>query len=224
MEVANKITQHIRSFMPRNRITPAQRRALTENWARFGTEINNDRLDLSRIFGRDATVVLEIGCGNGDLLTQMAAGAPQRNFLGVEVYRSGVGALLQKALKLSLNNLHIICDDAIKVINRIEDDSISEAIIMFPDPWPKKRHRKRRLIQADFINMLTPKIKTHGLLYLATDSESYATQMRAAVEAVKKYRHLPPEQIVLPKTAFEKRACAAGRPVFNLLYQVVRAS
>ncbi len=219
-ETAARGRPHIRSYVSRNRLTTAQRRALTERWAQFGIDLGGARLDMARIFARPAPVVLEIGCGNGDLITQMAAGNPAQNFLGIEVYRSGVGSLLRKAAALSLDNLRIICDDAIKALERMPNDSLSRVMIMFPDPWPKKRHHKRRLVKAEFIAALLPKMKPGGLLCLATDSEPYAQEMRAAVESTKRYRRCPREHIARPQTIFEKRALLAGRPIATLAYEL----
>lgn len=219
-EASGRAERHIRSYVSRNRLTTAQRRALTEHWPRFGIDLDGNRLDITQIFDQPAPVVLEIGCGNGDLLTRMATRTPERNFLGIEVYRSGVGSLLRKTLALSLKNLRVICADAVKTIDHIPDNSLSQVMIMFPDPWPKKRHHKRRLVTTGFIGSLTPKMKPGSLLCLATDSKPYAEEMRLAVECTKRYRSRATGQIKLPQTAFEKRARRAGRPIFNLFYNL----
>ena len=214
----------VRSYVLRNqRMTPAQRRALREDWPRFGVEPGAARLDLPRIFGRRAPVVLEIGCGNGDLLTQMAAGDPARDFLGVEVYRPGVGALLRKARLLALENLRVVCRDAVEVVcDHLKDRSIDQVMLMFPDPWPKKRHHKRRLVQTEFMTVLASRVRRRGLLYLATDWAPYAQAMRAEIERSGCYHRSESDaRIERPQTAFEKRATTAGRKIFTLLYEVI---
>ncbi|MGH8132090.1 MAG: tRNA (guanosine(46)-N7)-methyltransferase TrmB, partial [Steroidobacteraceae bacterium] len=146
-------TEHprsIRSFVTRGgRITPAQQRALDELWPRYGVEHAAQRLGLPALFGRDAPCTVEIGFGNGANLLALALAHPERDYLGVEVHRPGVGRLLLALEERSVANVRVICHDAVEVLERqIAPRSVQEIIILFPDPWPKKRHHKRRLVQA----------------------------------------------------------------------------
>ena len=156
------------------RLTRGQQQALQELWPRFGLETST-RLDLDRIFGRSAPRTLEIGFGNGDTLLTMAAGEPQTDFLGIEVHRPGVGRLLHELESRALDNVRVIREDAVPVLgNCLPDNSLDRLLLFFPDPWHKKRHHKRRIVQADFIELLAKKIKPGGILHMATDWENYA--------------------------------------------------
>ena len=176
----------IRSFVRRQgRLTSAQQRALDSCWQRFGVTLSApSMLDLEVLFGRSATRVLEIGFGDGESLVTMAHNHPESDFLGIEVYRPGIGRLLQQANALELNNLRVIGMDAVEVlISYIPAACLDRIQIFFPDPWPKKRHHKRRLIQADFVTLLGTKLKPGGCLHLATDWEHYAQHMLAVLQA-----------------------------------------
>jgi tRNA (guanine-N7-)-methyltransferase len=156
----------------------AQERALKDLWLTYGIDANTVPLQLPEIFGRVAPCTLEIGFGNGAHLAARAAAEPERDFIGVEVHRPGVGHLLLAAQAAGLANLKVICHDAIDVLReQIPLASLDEIEILFPDPWPKKRHHKRRLIQAAFIELVASRLVTGGRLHLATDWEPYALQM-----------------------------------------------
>ncbi len=166
----------VRSFVRRaGRITPAQARALRELWARFGIDFSPDLLNLDEVFGRSADRVLEIGFGDGEALVRDAAFQPETDFLGVEIHEPGVGRCLMAAHDLGLTNLRVSMHDAVEVLReQIEDGALSRVHLYFPDPWPKKRHHKRRLIQAAFLELVASKLASGGILHIATDWENYA--------------------------------------------------
>jgi tRNA (guanine-N7-)-methyltransferase len=169
----------IRSYVIRTgRITPAQQRALGEHWPRYGVEFEPRVLDLARLFGRAAARTLEIGFGNGEHLLERALAQPQQDFIGVEVHRPGIGHLLLAAAKADVANLRIIAHDAVEVLQeQIAPGSLAEVQLLFPDPWPKKRHNKRRLVQHDFVALVASRLGAGGRLHLATDWEPYAEEM-----------------------------------------------
>jgi tRNA (guanine-N7-)-methyltransferase len=169
----------IRSYVIRTgRITPAQQRALGEHWPRYGVEFESRVLDLAQLFGRAATRTLEIGFGNGEHLLERALAQPEQDFIGVEVHRPGIGHLLLAAAKADVANLRIIAHDAVEVLQeQIEPGSLDEVQLLFPDPWPKKRHHKRRIVQPDFVALVASRLGPGGRLHLATDWEPYAEQM-----------------------------------------------
>ena len=164
----------IRSFVTRaGRITPAQQRALAELWPKYGVEFAAAPLDPAALFGRVAPLRAEIGFGNGDNLLRLAAAHPQCHFLGIEVHRAGVGRLLLALETAALRNVRIICHDAVEVLEQqLAPASLEEILILFPDPWPKKRHHKRRLIQAPFVALAAARLVPGGRLRLATDWRS----------------------------------------------------
>jgi tRNA (guanine-N7-)-methyltransferase len=228
--------RRIRSFVLRaGRMTEAQRRALELDWPIFGIDIDPEKaeqLTLNDIFGRTVNKVVEIGFGNGDNLVEYARQDPARDFVGIEVHRAGVGHALLQTKELDLRNLKVICHDAVEVLgHHLADSSLSEVLILFPDPWHKKRHHKRRLIQAPFVDLLARKIKTGGLLQLATDWEPYALQMREVVDASPYFSNRSEElggnDGFVPRpawralTRFEKRGQRLGHGVWDLSFRRV---
>ncbi len=169
----------IRSYVIRTgRITPAQQRALGEHWPRFGIEFGPGVLDLTRLFGRVAARTLEIGFGNGEHLLQRARSQPEQDFIGVEVHRPGIGHLLLAAAQADIGNLRIIAHDAVEVLEQqIGPADLNEVQLLFPDPWPKKRHHKRRIVQHDFVALVASRLAAGGRVHLATDWEPYAEEM-----------------------------------------------
>jgi len=216
-------------------MTEAQRRALELDWPAFGINIDPEKretLDLADIFGRVTDKVVEIGFGNGDNLVEYARQDPERDFIGIEVHRAGVGHALLQAKELGLRNLKVICHDAVEVLEQhLADSSLSEVLILFPDPWHKKRHQKRRLIQAPFVNLLARKLKMGGLLQLATDWEPYALQMREVISACPEFFNRSEEHggsdgfVPRPAwralTRFEKRGQRLGHGVWDLSFRRV---
>src|ERR1700679_252449 len=177
--------RRIRSFVLRaGRTTPAQERALGELWPSYGIDLKAPRLDLAAVFGREAPRCLEIGFGAGEVIGALAEANPRVDYLGIEVHRSGVGRLLRRAEHGALKNLRVICSDAVDVLrDYVADASFDEVLVFFPDPWHKKRHHKRRLIEASFVALATAKLRVGGTLRLATDWQAYAEQMLSVCNA-----------------------------------------
>jgi tRNA (guanine-N7-)-methyltransferase len=171
--------RHIRSFaLRRGHVTQGQRRAFDELLPRFGVPYSAAPVDLAALFGRTAPTVLEIGFGMGETTAAIAAARPDVNFLGVEVFLAGVGALLKRIGEQQLGNIRIVHHDAVEVVREmLAPDSLAGAHIYFPDPWQKKRHHKRRLIAQPFVGRLASRIRPGGYLHCATDWEDYAVQM-----------------------------------------------
>jgi tRNA (guanine-N7-)-methyltransferase len=224
---ASEHPRSIRSFVTRaGRITPAQQRALVELWPRFGIEFGAQPLEAHAVFGRDAPRTLEIGFGNGENLIALAAAQPGRDFLGVEVHRPGVGRLLLALAERALMNVRVICHDAVEVLERqIAPQWFDEILVLFPDPWPKKRHHKRRLIQPPFAELLASRLTHGGLLRIATDWQPYALEMLETLSAVSDLGNLaadgafvarPPERA---PTRFERRGESLGHAVWDLAFR-----
>ena len=219
--------RRIRSYVLRTgRMTPGQERAFEENWARWGLEHRDGVLDFDSCFGRPGPRVLEIGFGMGQSLVAMAAAAPETNFVGIEVHRPGVGRLLHSMVDAGVDNIRVYCHDAVEVLQDcIADASLDTVQIFFPDPWHKKRHHKRRLIQPEFIAHLTRKLKPGGVLHLATDWENYAGQMMEVLSAAEGLRNqagpgeYAPRPDYRPLTKFEVRGERLGHGVWDLLFQ-----
>jgi tRNA (guanine-N7-)-methyltransferase len=205
----------IRSFVRRGgRTTPAQQRALVELWPRFGLETGGTPLDLDAVFGRQAPRTLEIGFGNGGTLVALAAAHPERDYLGVEVH--------------ALTNLRLVRRDAVELLQgAIGDAALDEVLIYFPDPWPKKRHHKRRLMQPDFVALLARRLRPGGRLRLATDWEPYAEWLLAVLGASPAMRNCAadggyvPRPPVRPETRFERRGTRLGHVVHDLEFERV---
>ena len=217
----------IRSFVRREgRLTKGQQRALTELWPRFGVDNEPGLIDLPALFGRDNPKVLEIGFGNGKSLAEMAANFPDSDYLGIEVHRPGVGSLLLLVEEQELSNVRVICDDAVEVLKqRIADASLNRVQLFFPDPWHKKRHHKRRILQPEFAELIWQKLKPGGVFHLATDWEDYAEQMMAVMSAAPGYENqagkgqFSPRPDSRPLTKFEQRGQRLGHGVWDLLFQ-----
>lgn len=220
--------RRIRSYVRREgRLTTAQQRAIAELWPRFGIDFSPLPLDLQTCFGRTALRVLEIGFGNGESLAAMAAAAPYTDFVGIEVHRPGVGHLLLAIERLQLQNLRVVCHDAVEVLqSQIADASLDRVHIFFPDPWHKKRHHKRRLIQPAFLGLLARKIRSGGHLHLATDWEDYALHMLAVLAQSPDFTNTAPagesfcpRPDYRPPTRFERRGERLGHGVRDLLFE-----
>ncbi len=217
----------IRTYVRREtRMTPAQRRALETLLPLYGLDPSTP-LDPGAVFGRKAPLVMEIGFGDGENLVWQAERHPEKDFLGVEVYRPGVGRCLRALHQKGLTNVRVYPADAREVLlHAIPDGLLSEVQIFFPDPWPKKRHHKRRLISPPFVALLARKIQPGGLLHLSTDWPDYAQHMLDVLTQAPEFENLAPEggfhptahQRRLP-TKYERRARAEGRPIFDLLFR-----
>jgi tRNA (guanine-N7-)-methyltransferase len=227
MEDATSPRRTIKSYVVRGgRLTIAQQRALEEHWPRYGLEYGS-LLDLPQIFGRDAPRTFEIGFGNGDNLVELAAAHPERDFIGVEVHPPGVGHLLLKAAAANLCNLRIVQHDAIEVLqNCIAPGSLSTILVLFPDPWHKKRHHKRRLINRAFAELAASRLAPGGTLQLATDWTPYAEWMLECLNAIPALRNRSPDGSFLPRdperstTRFERRGERLGHAVHDLCFEI----
>jgi len=216
----------IPSFVRRKgRISKAQKRALDSLWPRYGIEVDKV-LDLDALFGRQAEKHLEIGFGRGDALVTMATAHPEHDYIGIDIYRPGIGYLLLQIEAAELTNVRVICADAVEVLQQYLPPHCLDAVyLFFPDPWPKQRHHKRRLVQADFLKLLAQRLKSGAIFHLATDWENYAEQMLAELEAAPDFINSmqeggfaprPPER---PLTKFEQRGLRLGHGVWDLVYQ-----
>lgn len=183
--IDNKHARSIRSFVKREgKLTNGQLNAIELLWPTHGVDLGEAKINLAELFGNDAPVVLEIGFGNGLSLAEMAETHTDMNFFGIEVHRPGVGSCLVQAKKRGLNNIRVSGDDAVLVLNQqIEDNSLGRVQIFFPDPWHKKRHHKRRLIQPEFVETLLKKLKPGGRIHVATDWQNYAEHVLAVLTA-----------------------------------------
>lgn len=206
-------------------MTPVQKSALEDNWPRWGLEYDNGSLDIDATFGRPGRRVLEIGFGMGHSLMEMAAARPDTNFIGIEVHRPGIGKLFHGLENTGANNVRVYCHDAVEILRDcIADASLDTVQIFFPDPWHKKRHQKRRLVQAPFVGLLVKKLKEGGTLHIATDWEHYAEQMMNVLDAEKCLTNsfgsgcFSPRPDDRPLTKFEKRGERLGHGVWDLLF------
>jgi tRNA (guanine-N7-)-methyltransferase len=224
------VTDHprsIRSFVTRSgRITEAQQRALERLWPKYGIEFAAGPLAAHTLYGRDAARTLEIGFGNGENLAALAAGQRERDFLGVEVHRPGVGRLLQALESQGLTNVRLICHDAVEVLSQqIAPHWLQEILIFFPDPWPKKRHHKRRLVQDGFARLAAARLAPGGVLRIATDWQPYALEMLATLTGVAELQNLATDGTFVARpaervpTRFERRGAGLGHAVWDLAFR-----
>ena len=218
----------IRSFVMRTgRMTMGQTRALEELWPRYGVEFSPQVLALDETFGRAAPRTLEIGFGNGEHLAALATAHPERDYFGVEVHRPGVGHLLLLASTNNLTNVRASSHDAVEVLReQIAPASLDEVLVLFPDPWHKKRHHKRRLIQPPFVELVASRLRAGGVMRLATDWEEYALQMLEVLTAARGlFANLSPSGDWMPRpearapTRFEKRGARLGHGVWDLAFE-----
>jgi tRNA (guanine-N7-)-methyltransferase len=218
--------RRVRSFVRRTgRITRAQQLALELLWPRYGLEDSARPLDFAAAFGRMGPTVVEIGFGSGEHLLARAAAEPARNFLGIDVHEPGVGRALREIASQGLTNVRLMCADAADVLlHSVAAGSVDELVVYFPDPWPKKRHHKRRLIQPEFAQLLARALVAGGRLRLATDWADYAAQMRAVLDTTAGLANASadgfcPRPTDRPLTRFELRGQRLGHDVFDLLYE-----
>lgn len=217
----------VKSFVLRaGRMTEGQQKAMDTVWPQMGLELSQGALDLTEVFGREAPVVLEIGFGMGDSLIEMAKDQPEKNYIGIEVHRPGVGRLLSNAEKAGLSNIRVFCDDAIEVLAQcIPDGSLSTVQLFFPDPWHKKKHHKRRIVQLAFAETLRQKLKIGGQFHMATDWENYAEHMMEVMSAAPGYQNsagpgeYSPQPEWRPVTKFQKRGERLGHGVWDLMFE-----
>jgi tRNA (guanine-N7-)-methyltransferase len=231
---------HIRSFSGRRgHITAGQRQAYETLFERWALPKRSERIDAAAAFGRKAPLVLEIGFGMGETTAHIAQALPDRNFLGVEVYPAGVGSLLRRIDEAGITNIRIVQHDAVEVVrDMIDRDSLDGVHVFFPDPWPKKRHHKRRLIQAPFVSLLASRLAPGGYLHCATDWEHYAVQMLTVLsqepllentaaregetvtgETAAECKGFAPRPAYRPVTKFENRGLKLGHGVWDIVFR-----
>lgn len=211
-------------------MTVAQRRALAELGERYLLEFSGDPLDLDHLFGRRASRTVEIGFGTGDALAALAGSEPARDFLGIEVYPPGVGRLLARCHEAGLDNVRVAMDDALDVLGHwLAPSSVEEVLIWFPDPWPKKRHHKRRLVRPWFAALVHRVLQPGGSLHLATDWEPYAEHMLGVLESHPGFSNCAAPNRFMPRperrreTRFESRGRGCGHRVFDLAWRAVKS-
>ena len=209
----------VRSYVLRQgRTTPSQQRALEQLMPVYGIEYRAEILDPDDVFGRRAPLVLEIGSGMGETTARIAAERPDTDFLAVEVHGPGVGSLLKRIDETGLKNLRVIRHDALEVLERmIADGSLAGIHLFFPDPWPKKRHHKRRLVQPAFAALAARKLAPGGILHAATDWEDYAAGMAEVLDAEPQLERAAARE--RPATKFEQRGVRLGHEVRDLVYR-----
>jgi tRNA (guanine-N7-)-methyltransferase len=213
------LNREIRSYVLRQgRITPSQQRALEELLPRFGISFSEEFLNAKEIFGRSAPVVFEIGSGMGETTAAIAQAHPGTDYLAIEVHGPGVGSLLNRIDALALTNLRVIRHDAVEVLERmIPDGALAGIHLFFPDPWPKKRHHKRRLVRPPFAVLAARKLAAGGYFHAATDWPEYADQIDAAFNSNSFFTREEPKN--RPETKFERRGRGLGHPVRDLLFR-----
>ncbi|MDJ0926171.1 MAG: tRNA (guanosine(46)-N7)-methyltransferase TrmB [Gammaproteobacteria bacterium] len=222
----DKIThpRRVRSFVRRaGRVTAGQQRALRELWPRWGLDEVSDELDLDAIFGRQAPRVVEIGFGDGESLVAMAAANPELDFVGIEVHEPGVGHCLLQLDAANLSNLRLIRHDAIEVLaGWLPAQSIDRVQLFFPDPWPKKRHHKRRIVQPGFIALLRRILKPGGVMQVATDWANYAEHIEDVMRQETDFERIAIDSGRL-ETKFERRGQRLGHDIVDLSYRLASA-
>ncbi|MFV1982241.1 MAG: tRNA (guanosine(46)-N7)-methyltransferase TrmB [Thiohalomonadales bacterium] len=218
--------RRIKSYVRREgRLTASQARAMDELYPKFGIEYQKNQLDLEVEFGRTAACFLDIGFGTGTSMVHMAALNPENDYIGVEVHRPGVGSLLLQIEKNNYSNVRVICFDVMDVLhNMIPDESLSGAFLFFPDPWHKRKHHKRRLVQENFIQLLHKKLVPGGFFHMATDWKHYAVHMMKEMSlangfenkiGANEYSERPDYR---PITKFEQRGTRLGHGVWDLIF------
>lgn len=217
----------IKSFVMRaGRMTEGQQRGLEQGWPKYGLALEDGLRDFDQVFGRQAPRTFEIGFGMGHSTLEMAAAAPEQDFIGVEVHKPGVGALLSGMQAQGLTNIRVYSCDALEVLRHcVADASLDRVLLFFPDPWHKKRHHKRRIVQPAFAELVRQKLKIGGVLHMATDWEPYAGHMLEVMQAAPGYRNLAQDGRFVPRpddrpmTKFERRGERLGHGVWDLLFQ-----
>ena len=213
----------IRSFVRRSgRLTTSQKRAIQTLWSKYVIETDASKvIDLENFFDKPRNdLIMEIGFGNGTTLLESAINNPQKNFIGVEVYDSGLGQCLNDIEKQKINNIRLIYDDAVEILkNNIKNKTLAQVNIYFPDPWPKKRHHKRRLINNNFLILLSKTMQDKAVINISTDWEDYADQIETAFVNNKRFFAVDSD-LRMQKTKFEDRGLALGHKIFNYSYQL----
>ena len=227
MQTDNKKTRTIRSFVRRaGRLTESQKRALTELGPDYLVEYSANPLSFHDLFGRSAPVVLEIGFGNGETLVEQAAADADSDFVGIEVHEPGVGHCLLKARDADVSNLRIIMHDAMEVLaNQVPAASLDRVNLYFPDPWPKKRHHKRRIVNASFVDLVADRLREGGTFHVATDWENYAEHIDEVMSESRPFQcaerrvHDGEAPLDRPQTKFERRGLRKGHRIWDWCFK-----
>ena len=218
-------TRKIRSFIRRQgRITQGQEFALENYWDKYCLAPDK-ALDVQQVFGRHAPLSVEIGFGNGECLAQLAAANPNKDYIGIEVHRPGVGHLLIRLEEQGLHNVRVYCHDAIEILtNSVADNSLAAVHLFFPDPWHKRKHHKRRIVQASFVDLLVLKLQSGGYFHAATDWQHYAKAMLEVLSANRRFSNSSPTNSYCerphyrPQTKFEQRGLRLGHGVWDIVF------
>lgn len=216
----------VKSYVLRQgRITPAQARALEACWEMFGIDFTPDPIDLEQVFGRTAPKVLEIGAGAGEVTLACARQHPENDYLAVEVHRPGIGKLINQAVAQEIVNIRVVNHDVVEVLrHQLRTRCLDQVTIFFPDPWPKKRHHKRRLLNPEFVTLLGSRLKSNGLVFIATDWEDMAREVLENCDNDRQLVNLAgagnfaPRPAWRPLTRFEQRGMRLGHRVRDLVY------
>lgn len=222
----DKRQRRIRSYVLRQgRLTTGQAHALEHFWLYYGIDFSHTALDLNQVFGRPAPKILDIGVGMGDTSIALAAAHPENDYLAVEVHKPGIGSLIRQARDADINNIRVICNDVLEVLmHQIPDRCLDHVYIFFPDPWPKKRHHKRRLINPEFLSLLLPKLRAHGRIFIATDWQELAEHVLAVCDNQQGFINLAgkgnaaPRPTWRPLTKFEQRGKKLQHSVWDFVF------
>lgn len=225
-EAAGIHVRKVQSFILREgRLTKGQAQAIEEFWPEFGIDFREEQLNFEDVFGNANPVIIEIGFGMGKSLVEMASATPELNFIGIEVHKPGVGACLADIAEQGLQNLRVMDYDAVAVLQHmIPNSSLHRLQLYFPDPWHKKRHHKRRIVQPEFANLVRDKLTDNGVFHMATDWENYAEHMLEVMQSLSGYRNLSEDNSYVPRpeyrpiTKFELRGERLGHGVWDLLF------
>ena len=228
MNDTTKQKRTIRSFVRRaGRITPSQQRAFETLWPLYGVEYSPQLVDIDELFGRSAPVILEIGFGNGETLVEQAAANQDRDFIGIEVHEPGIGHCLRLADKAGVTNLRLINHDAIEVLtHQLPHDSLARLNLYFPDPWPKKRHHKRRIVAAPFLELVADSLADNGTLNIATDWANYAEHIDEVLSQSDRFtcterrEHDGEQPLDRPQTKFERRGLKKGHRICDWCFSL----
>lgn len=229
IEATSQEKHRIKSFVLRQgRLSQAQQNAIDAMWPLFGLELEEQLLDFNTLFAREAETIVEIGFGMGNSLAQMAEDCPEKNFIGIEVHRPGVGALLKLIQEKGLTNIRVFNEDAIEVLRqRIPLNSLAGVYLFFPDPWHKTKHKKRRIVQLPFAATLAKHLKKGGHFHMATDWEDYAKHMMRIMSQAPDYQNTAGQENYTPRpdyrplTKFEKRGQNLGHGVWDLIFEKI---
>ena len=217
----------IRSFVRREgRFTPAQKSAYASLWPVYGLDVTAEQWNFTQLFGRQSNVFLELGFGDGRVLKTLSARHPENDYLGIEVHRPGVGRVMRELAEEGLQNVRVVSEDGTEVLqNNIAAASLAGILIFFPDPWHKKKHKKRRMIQAAFVHLAASRLQQGGILHLATDWEEYAQQMLEVLSAENLLENTSLENAFIerpesrPLTKYEQRGMRLGHGVWDLVFR-----